>query len=65
MKEGLAMQIPSEGKDCKGCPCGKDIFIMGNYFNGYYCNLYKEHTDDRLPICIQERPQIVRGGQGR
>ena len=54
-------QIPSEGKYCLGCPC-KDVAWKS-------CALYeKEVSLDRyaplrLPICISERPQILRGGR--
>jgi len=55
---GMMNQIPSEGKYCVDCPC-KDVAWKS-------CALYEKkmsfdrYAPLRLPICISERPQIVK-----
>ena len=57
-------QIPSEGEFCGECPC------CAESDNGVYCGLYDYHMGPegyqalRLPICLQERPQIVKDAKG-
>jgi len=56
-------QIPYEGEFCLDCPC-KDVAWKS-------CALYEEkvsldrHAPLRLPICISERPKIVKDGMER
>jgi len=52
-------QIPSEGESCGECPISRDGWKC-KYFDEYFREGHMSSGLLRLPICIQERPQIVR-----
>jgi len=53
-------QIPSKGKYCLDCPC-KEVAWKHCALYGKKVSLDR-YAPLRLPICISERPQIVKGG---
>ena len=64
-------QIPSRSKFCRNqwyryCPCFDwHQQVKCQLYDEELCYSIKKSNWKRLPICIQERPQIVKGKEGK